>query len=105
MKPCPRLSHCIAAIPNTGTSLVQEPANTRANSIYDSFHHAVVIHSTNDVLVERNVAYDINSHTFVIEIGHEERLSGIHHSGHQSGVGAVPSRHRSRRTRGVPRPW
>jgi hypothetical protein len=79
--------------------------HARANSIHDSFHHAVVIHSTNDVLVERNVAYDTNSHTFVIGIGHEEPLSGIHHSGHQSGGGAVPSHHRGRRTRGVPRPW
>ncbi|GAA0726069.1 hypothetical protein GCM10009430_32640 [Aquimarina litoralis] len=35
------------------------------NSVHNSYHRGIVVHRTNNVLVERNVAYNILSHTFV----------------------------------------
>ncbi len=37
----------------------------RHNSIHHSFHRGIVVHQTHNMLVERNVAYDIMSHTYV----------------------------------------
>ncbi|MFT7589222.1 MAG: hypothetical protein ACI959_001439, partial [Limisphaerales bacterium] len=43
------------------------------NSVHQSFHRAFVIHQTNGVTLDYNVAYDINSHAFVVaEDGNEE---------------------------------
>jgi cell migration-inducing and hyaluronan-binding protein len=45
----------------------------RYNSVHHSFHRAMVIHGTNGVTLEGNVAYDITSHGYVVaEDGNEE---------------------------------
>ncbi len=45
----------------------------RYNSVHHSFHRAMVIHGTDGVTLQGNVAYDIRSHAFVIaEDGDEE---------------------------------
>ena len=44
------------------------------NAIHDSFQRAVVVHGTNDALVEGNVAFNITNHAFVwAEDGNEVR--------------------------------
>jgi hypothetical protein len=44
------------------------------NSIHDSFQRAIVVHGTNDALIEGNVAFNITNHAFVwAEDGNEER--------------------------------
>jgi hypothetical protein len=46
----------------------------RNSSIHSSFQRAVVVHQTNGVLVENNVAFDISNHAFVwAEDGNEQR--------------------------------
>ncbi|MBY0456011.1 MAG: G8 domain-containing protein, partial [Gemmataceae bacterium] len=46
----------------------------RNNSVHHSFQRAVVVHGTNDVLVEGNVAFDVTNHCYVpAEDGDEER--------------------------------
>ena len=37
----------------------------RGNSIHHSYHRAIVVHGTSNVLVENNVSYDVWSHAFV----------------------------------------
>lgn len=50
----------------------------KSSSIDHSFHRAAVVHSTDGVLVEDNVAYDVFSQTFVVaEAGDEEGNSFI----------------------------
>ncbi|MEM8494969.1 MAG: G8 domain-containing protein, partial [Planctomycetota bacterium] len=45
----------------------------RDSSIHDSFQRAVVVHGTNDVLVQDNVAYNVFNHTFVPAEDGDER--------------------------------
>ncbi len=46
---------------------------SRFNSVHDSYHRAMVIHGTNGVTLEGNVAYNITSHAYVVaEDGNEE---------------------------------
>lgn len=48
------------------------------NSIHDSFQRAIVVHGTNNALVEGNVAFNITNHAFVwAEDGNEVRNSFI----------------------------
>ncbi|MEM8861601.1 MAG: G8 domain-containing protein, partial [Chloroflexota bacterium] len=46
-------------------SVPTEGQYAKNNSVHASFHRAIVVHGTNDILVERNIAYDVWSHTFV----------------------------------------
>ena len=41
-------------------------------AIHESYYRGVVLHSTNNSLVTRNVAYDVTGHCFYLEAGNEE---------------------------------
>lgn len=41
-------------------------------SVHESYYRAFVVHSTNNTLVTRNVAYDVIGHAFYLESGEEE---------------------------------
>lgn len=43
-----------------------------ANSIYHSFNRALVVHETNYLRIQKNVAYDILGHGYFVEDGVEE---------------------------------
>jgi hypothetical protein len=50
----------------------------RFNSVHDSYHRAFVIHGTNGVTLEGNVAFEITSHAYVMaEDGNEEDNAAI----------------------------
>lgn len=41
-------------------------------SVHESYYRAFVVHSTNNTLITRNVAYDVIGHAFYLESGEEE---------------------------------
>jgi G8 domain len=54
----------------------------RNSSIHNSFQRAIVVHQTNGVLVENNVAFNIKNHAFVwAEDGNEVRNRFLHNLG------------------------
>lgn len=54
----------------------------RFNSVHRSYHRAMVIHGTNGVTLEGNVAYNITSHGFVVaEDGNEENNTVLNNLG------------------------
>ncbi|OQR92360.1 transmembrane protein [Achlya hypogyna] len=55
--------HLCGAAP-TGTLL-------RANSVHDTYMRAITIHGTQNVVVERNVAYNVSGHAIFLEDGAE----------------------------------
>ena len=47
----------------------------RRNAVRDSYHRAFVIHGTNGVQLDGNVAYNINSHAFVVAEDGDEQFN------------------------------